>query len=214
MKEVMVYVEGPSDKAAMQALLRPLLEQKQQEGTTINFFESPVGDKKESVLMKVPIRAANIILNDPYSIVVAMPDLYPKNKAFPHETVDQLVHGILQNFSDALRMKKAQDDTRLKERFKVFCFKYELEALVLAAEDSLKNRLGANSLNVTWQIPVEDQNHDLPPKRIIESLFEKYGKRYTETVDAPLILSKCLYQDIADRCFQCFKPFVEFLVSL
>ena len=75
MKEVMIYVEGPSDKFSMQALLRPLLDQKKDEGVTIDFFESPEGDKKASVLLKVPKRAVNIILNNPNSIVVAVPDL-------------------------------------------------------------------------------------------------------------------------------------------
>jgi hypothetical protein len=38
----------------------------------------------------------------------------------------------------------------------------------------------------TWTIPVEDQNHDIPPKRIIEEIFKKYGKSYKESVDAPI----------------------------
>jgi hypothetical protein len=40
---VVVYVEGPSDKAAMTALLAPLLEQKRKKGIAIDFFESPTG---------------------------------------------------------------------------------------------------------------------------------------------------------------------------
>ena len=46
---VIVYVEGPSDKAAMNALLEPLLEQKRQEGISIEFFKTPAGDRKASV---------------------------------------------------------------------------------------------------------------------------------------------------------------------
>jgi len=212
--KVMVYVEGPSDKAAMYALLAPLLERKRQEGVTIGFFESPEGDKKASVLMKVPKKAVNILLNDPDSIVIAMPDLYPKDRGFPHTTVDELVKGIIKNFEEALRSKTARRNGRLKERFRVFCFKHDLEALILTAEDSLKNRLGIRSLPVSWRIPVEDQDHDRPPKRVVEDLFRKYGKRYKEVVDAPLILAACNYQNIADRCPQCFKPFVEFLAGI
>jgi hypothetical protein len=62
---VVVYVEGPSDRAAMLALLGPLLEQKRQKGVKVDFFESPEGDKKTSVLTKVPKRAAAIVRNDP-----------------------------------------------------------------------------------------------------------------------------------------------------
>jgi hypothetical protein len=86
------------------------------------------------VLTKVPKRAAVIIRNDPSAIVVTMPDLYPKNKAFPHETFEELKAGIVKNFDSALQSKGRKVDARLRERFKVFCFKHDLEALVLAAE--------------------------------------------------------------------------------
>jgi hypothetical protein len=211
---VIVYVEGPSDKAAMNALLRPLIEQKRQEGVTVDFFESPAGDKKTSVLTKVPQKAVNIILNDPHSIVVAMPDLYPKDKVFKHETVEELTQGIFKKFEEALAAKKAKSSADLHDRFKVFCFKYELEALLLASQEALQRRLGVKSLKPAWRIPVEDQDHDHPPKQIVEKLFSKYGKKYKETVDAPLILGASNYQEVANLCPQCFKPFVEFLSSL
>ncbi len=210
----LIYVEGPSDKAAMRALLRPLIEQKAQAGVAIEFFEAPEGDKKVSVLMKAPRKAVNILLNDPYSIVVVMPDLYPKNKGFPHETVTELTRGVLKLFDDALQAKKIEDDRRIRNRFKVFCFKYDLEALILAAEEPLKDRLEVKSLSVTWRLPVEEQDHDHPPKRIVQELFISQGKHYRETVDAPLILGASEYYAIAERCSQCFKPFVEFLEGL
>ncbi|MCI0695643.1 DUF4276 family protein [candidate division KSB1 bacterium] len=211
---VIIYVEGPSDKAAMNALLRPLIEQKHQEGVTIDFFESPAGDKKASVLTKVPQKAVNIILNDPHAVVVAMPDLYPKDKVFKHETVVELTNGILKNFEEALAAKKTKSRAGIRDRFKVFCFKYELEALLLASQEALQNRLGVKALKPAWRIPVEDQDHDHPPKQIVEKLFSKYGKKYKETVDAPFILGMSNYQKIADLCPQCFKPFVKFLSGL
>jgi hypothetical protein len=198
----------------MLALLDPLLKQKRQERVSIDFFESPEGDKKASVLTKVPKRAAAIIRNDPSALVVAMPDLYPKNKVFRHETFEEMKAGLLKNFDDALQSKGRKTDARLRERFKVFCFKYDLEALILAAEEALKDRLGVTALARRWRVPVEDQNHDRPPKRIVQELFEKCGKRYQGTVDAPLILGASRYQEIADRCPQCFKPFVQFLAGL
>lgn len=212
--KVLVYVEGPSDKLAMLELLRPLIQRKSTEGVAVLFFDAPKGDKKKSVLLKVPRRAANIILNDPHSTVVAMPDLYPRNKGFPHETFDQLRKGILRNFREALRNKSADEDPRLEERFQVFCFKHDLEALILASEEALKSRLGARSLDRSWRVPVEDQNHDLPPKRIVEDLFQKHGQLYKNTVDAPLIMAASAYDRIADACPQCFKPFVKFLESV
>ncbi len=211
---VVIYVEGPSDKAAMTQLLQPLLEQKKQENVKIDFFETMEGDRKASVLTKAPIRAVNILLNKPASVVVAMPDLYPKNKSFPHETAEEMFDGIRRRFEDALKKKTGDVDPRIAERFRVFCFKHDLEALLLAAEDGLKTRLGLRRLNVSWKTPVEDQNYSHPPNRVIEELLKQHGQTYRDTLDAPLILGMSDYQEIADACPQCFKPFVEFIKKL
>jgi hypothetical protein len=212
--KVHVYVEGPSDKASMERLLAPMIEKKKWEGISIEFFEAPRGDKKTSVLEKVPRKAVNILVNDPEAVVVALPDLYPKNKAFPHETDKQLQDGIVSNFRKELRNKGINEDERIISRFRAFCFKHDLEALLLAAEDALRRRIGARTLQRIWKLPVEDQDHDVPPKRKVETLFARNNKKYVDTVDAPLILSSQDYDAIADLCPQCFKPFVEFLSGL
>lgn len=212
--KVLIFVEGPSDEAAMRELLAPLLEAKRKMGIKIEFFEAPEGDKKDSVLRKVPIKAVNIILHDPDSLVVALPDLYPKNKTFPHKTAEELYAGVRRNFEAALQSKAGAVEARYTERFRVFCFKYDLEALLLGAEEALKDRLGIKKLPISWTIPVEDQDHDLPPKRVVERLFSQYGQRYKDTIDAPLILGASDYHDLARLCPQCFNPFVEFLEAL
>jgi hypothetical protein len=210
---VCVFVEGSSDKLCMETLLKPLIERKEGEGVGISFFEAPKGDKKKSVLGKVPLKAVNILRNDHTAIVVAMPDLYPRNKAFPHETFEELKEGILRIFRGALQEKTGTLDQRIVERFTVFCFKHDLEALILACEDSLASRLGTRTLRRTWRLPVEDQNHDHPPKRVVQELFDSHGDAYDQTVDGPMILRGEEYQNLADRCPQCFQPFVRFLES-
>ena len=110
--------------------------------------------------------------------------------------------------------EKEIQDYRLQDRFKVFCFKYDLEALILAAKSALENVLGGSSVETNWQIPVEDQNHDLPPKMVVETIFRNQGKCYKGTVHASLILGQANYQELAEKCFQCFKPFVAFLEAL
>ncbi|MEO5931754.1 MAG: DUF4276 family protein [Candidatus Kapaibacterium sp.] len=210
---VVVYVEGPADEAVMRTLLRPLLERKAQLGIAIDFFEAPSGNKKASVLTKVPVAAVNILRNNPLAIVIAVPDLYPRNIGFPHETVQELRDGMMDLFNRTL-VKKGIDDIRLAERFHVFCFKHDLEALVLSDPEALRNRLNVESLVPTWTIPVEDQNHDRPPKRVVEDLFREQGMRYKGAVDASLMLKDADYRIIAERCFQCFKPFVQFLENL
>jgi hypothetical protein len=93
---VEIYVEGTSDKYAMEALLATLIEQKLQQGISIKFFavkgndNDKGGDAKKDLLTKTPIKAVNIICNQPDSIVVVMPDLYPQNKGFEHETIQEL----------------------------------------------------------------------------------------------------------------------------
>ena len=217
--KVNIYVEGPSDKNAMEALLVNLIDQKSEEGVRIEFF--PIkgsnndrgGDAKRDLLLKAPTKAVNILCNAPNSIAIILPDLYPRNKGFTHETFQQLEAGIMEIFSQALQKKGIQDE-RLKERFKVFCFKYEMEALILAAESGLRGKLGVTDLEVTWTIPVEDQNHDRPPSRIVEQLFRDCGKGYNKPVDPQLILRNTSYQEIAEKCPQCFKPFVEFIEGI
>ncbi len=214
MKKVLIYVEGPSDKYAMNSLLETLIDEKLQAGIQISFMEAPSGDKKKSVIMKVPEKAVNILLNDPQAIVVALPDLYPKNKAFTHETAEELISGINLNFSKAMDRKGINDKESFQSRFKAFCFKYDLEALILASPVALANRLGVDNLKIQWKLPVEDQNNDRPPKRVVEDIFSTYHKRYVDTVDAPAILSQVSYRELANNCSQHFKPLVDFLEHL
>lgn len=217
--KVEIYVEGTSDKYALEALLSHLIDEKLQQGIRIEFF--PVkgsnndrgGNAKKDLLTKIPIKAVNIIRNNPSAIVVIMPDLYPKNIGFDHQTIQELENGILENFNQVLQSKQINDN-RLRERLRVFCFKHDLEALILAAESQLISILDVNSLPLTWTRPVEDQNHDVPPKNIVEEIFRRYGKKYKGTIDAPNILVSARYQDIAEQCPQAFRPFVEFLENL
>jgi hypothetical protein len=212
--KVYVYVEGPSDKAALAALLAPLLRRLREKKVYVTFFDEASGDRKKAILLKVPDRAVNILHSQPRNLVVAMPDLYPKNRGFPHTTFAELQAGILENFRAAARRKKIQKGEELEQRFKVFCLKHDLEALLLAAFEPLKAHLGSPSLKPTWRLPVEDVDHDRPPKRVVEELFQSCGQRYKDTVDAPLVLGASHYAELAEACPQCFQPFTEFLESL
>jgi hypothetical protein len=48
----------------------------------------------------------------------------------------------------------------------------------------------------------------------IPTIKIKGYRPYKGTIDAPLILGNSNYTTIAQRCPQCFKPFVEYLESL
>ncbi|HPA45055.1 MAG TPA: DUF4276 family protein [bacterium] len=211
---VNVYVEGPSDKYAMETLLSPLIQQKKQQGIAVEFFESPSGDKKKTSLTKVPVKAANTLLNRLDTYVVAVPDLYPMNRGFPHTNAGELIAGMKAEFQKALERKAPDCDPRIAERFRAFCFKHDLEALLLASEEALRSHLGVSQFKQEWRQDVEEQDDKNPPKRIVERLFQECGKKYHDVVDAPLILSKVRYEEVAARCPQGFGPFVDFLQSL
>ena len=210
----LVFVEGLSDVEAMTTLLAPLIERKAQEGVTIAFYEAPPGDKKRQLLLTVPRNAVDMLANRPDTCVIVVPDLYPLGRGFPHQTAAELCAGIRQQFLDALREKRRVNDARIAERFHAFCFKHDMEALLLAAEDSLKARLRVAKFGLKWKKPVEDQNGERPPSRIVEELFRKHRRTYHKSTDALFILQKVDYRDIAAACPQCFAPFVAFLEAL
>ncbi len=209
MSEVFVYVEGPSDQLGMRELFAGVIEVARQTGKKVDFY--PL-DGKKPLLNKGPTRAVNILRNKPNSYVFLVPDLYPRNKPFPHETFAQLKEALHRKFNEELQRKACKD--RLADRFFVHCFKYDLEALILASEEPLLARLEKSKFSQPWKKPVENQNHDKPPKRIVEALFSDVGKKYKDTADVPWILKRSRHQDLANKCQQNFKPFVEDLLKV
>ncbi len=207
---VIVYVEGPSDRLAMEELLNGLLAHLRERGVAVDFIPT---EGKKRLMHQTPLKALNILRNASDTIVVALPDLYPPNVGFPHRTFPELCQALRQAF-ERQRTLKGDVDERLSARFRIFCFKHDLEALVLAAETALASRLGAPAIDRAWILPVEDQDHNHPPKRIVEQIFAARGEWYHDTIDAPLILGASRYDQIAAACPQCFKPFVDFLESL
>jgi len=209
MSEVFVYVEGSSDQLGMRELLAGVIELAGQNGKRVDFYAL---DGKEPLLKKGPIRAVNILKNRPNSYVFLVPDLYPKNKPFPHTTYAELKDAVHRKFSEELQRKGC--DNRLTDRFFVHCFKYDLEALILASEEALLARLEKTRFTRSWTQPVENQNHDNPPKRIVERLFSDSGKKYKDTADVPWILKRSSYQDLIEKCPQNFKAFVKDLLRI
>lgn len=209
MKEIFVYVEGPSDQLGLRELFADLIQLAHLKGNTVDFY--PLNGK-DPLLTKGPIRAINILRNRPHSYVFLLPDLYPPNVPFQHKTFTELQLEIQNRFNAELRRKKC--DPRLADRFFVYCFKYDLEVLILASEDVLLKRLMKSRFSREWIKPVEDQNHHQPPKRIVEALFQDAGLRYKDTIDVPWILKRSSYRELAERCPQNFKPFVAGLARM
>lgn len=209
MREVFVYLEGPSDQLSMKKLLNNVIQNAAHKGHRVEFLY--LGGK-ETLLKKGLIKAINILRNKPNSCVFLVSDLYPPNNPFPHRTFEELKSGLEKKFVDKLDTKGC--DRRMKERFYVHCFKYDLETLLLASEEQLLKRLGMKKFSRKWRIPVEEQNHNHPPKRVIEALFSGANKQYKDTIDAPWILERSNYADLTMRCPQNFKPFLDDLFNI
>jgi len=198
-----VYLEGPSDQLGMRELLQSLIEAASEQGRCLLFFALT---GKKLLLVKGPRRALHILRNQPESHVFLVPDLYPPNIAFPHKDYEALKIGLKSRF--CAELERSSSDRRLEERFHVHCFKHDLETLVLASEESLLAVLRKRRFSQDWSRPVETQNDDKPPKRIVKALFDDAGMTYKETVDVPKVLAGSSLVDLMARCLENFAPFV------
>ena len=161
MREAFVYLEGPSDRLGMEKLLSNVIDLAAEKGNSVKFI--PLNGK-EPLLNKGPVRAVNILRNRPESWVFLVPDLYPPNKPFSHETFDELKTELEKRFLTEIRRKNI--DARIFRRFRVHCFQYDFEVLLLASDKQLFQRIGTKPKAAKWIVPVEKQDHGKPPKRV------------------------------------------------
>jgi hypothetical protein len=213
---VLVYVEGPSDRAGLEALLRDLIGRGRKVGVGISFY--PRGGKGW-ILQELGRTAARHLKSRAEDYVFALPDLYPMAQ-YEH-TGDR--HRSLQELQELLRRRfsAAADEIGLPEQarshYRPHCLKHDLEALLLGVPELLKQRLGTrDAIEKSWRKPVEEQNDREPPKRVVEQLFRKYRKRqaYIESADAPWVLGRANPQDLCKACPQSFLPFFTELSRL
>ena len=214
--KVIVYVEGPSDQKALAALLKPIIDEGRSKGIGISF--SPQNGKSP-ILEDVPRKAAEHLKQNPGDWILALPDLYPMamydGTDNPHRSFAELVELLRQRFNTRAVKLDLPEETR--QHFRVHCLKHDLEALILAAPEQLRDRLKTkDALRDWWRRPVEDQNDDRPPKRVVEDLFKKYRKnaRYVDTSDAVWILERASLAEIDAACTQQFAPFVRELRAI
>lgn len=208
--KVSVYVEGDSDRVALEALLKPIRLAAREKGRALKIFGKAGG--KDYLLNTLPAQAPALLKSGSRDHIFALPDLYPMakytNTEARHQNCQELRQVILERFrkeSEARGMS-----AEIQARFHVHCLKHDLEALILSVPELLRQRLGTSDALGKWRHPVEDQNDSEPPKVVVERLFRKYKPRagYTETLDAPWILGRARLEDIEAACQQCFAPFI------
>lgn len=207
--KVLVYVEGPSDRDALRGLLRSVLAEGQRRRVGIQFL--PLGDKAK-ILDTSAGKAARYLAEHPEDWVVALPDLYPMahydGTPNEHRSFADLERLLTERFAQAAR--KYRVTRQAQDHFRVHCLKHDLEVLLLASPDQLRQRLGTDHALGQWRLPVENQNDQQPPKRVVEALFKKYRPKpgYVETVDAPWILERASLEAVVASCPQNIAPFV------
>ncbi|MDZ4822757.1 MAG: DUF4276 family protein [Flavobacteriales bacterium] len=206
MKQVYVYVEGPSDKLALESLLKPLVVRKFSETVFIDFF--PL-DSQRNVHLKGTKKAIGILRNQGHYQVVLLPDLYPPFNGA--RTIEELKESVIARFKSEAELLNISDIDFLLQRFHVHCFKHDLEVLLLAAKEAMSAYLQVHTLTAAWRIPEEEQNHDQPPKRITERLFRERNRKYKDTIDAEAILRNVDYKILVEKCPESFGVFVNFL---
>ncbi|MCC7537322.1 MAG: DUF4276 family protein [Deltaproteobacteria bacterium] len=208
---VLVYVEGPSDRDALPKLLRDVYAEARSARVAIKLLAE--GDKAR-VLRAGPRKAALHLRENPRDWVFVLPDLYPMSAYAGTDNA----HASFEELDALLRHRFAVEadqvglPTAVRHHFRAHCLKHDLEALLLAAPDVLKKRLGTDDkIEKGWQQPVEDQNDDKPPKYVVTELFKKYKQkgRYTDTIDAPWILERAQLDVVMAACPQRFAPFVR-----
>jgi len=195
--KVWVYVEGHSDRLALEALWAPWKARLRQRGWGLEII--PL-DHKSGFLKRIGARAAHKLASDACDLVVGLPDLYPnaeyRNTAWAHNTHDDLrkvQEGLVKRaLRDRFGLGAADADERLG-RFCGTCLKHDLEMLLLAAPDALRAVLETAEQLGEWRHPVEDQNQVEPPKRVVERLFREKSRRresYRNTDHAVKVLGK------------------------
>lgn len=193
--KVWVFVEGQSDRIALEALWAKWRENLRGKGWGIQII--PL-ENKSKYFRKIGAHAAEKLANNDQDLAVGLPDLYPNREyegtPFKHANLNELKAvqtGLVKDSLEAIygiRAAKLQDALN---RFCPTALKHELEMLLLAAHEELRAFLGTRDTLGSWRHPVEDQNQIKPPKDIVADLFRlKKGRRYRDTTDAQGVLQR------------------------
>ena len=193
--KVWIYVEGESDRLALENLWQNWRQRLQTAGHGIRIL--PLADKSK-FFHRIGPRAARRLCDNGEDIVIGLPDLYPNQPyvgtRFKHANMTELKSVQRDEVSDALQRVFGVNSSRaeqLLERVLPSALKYDLEMLLLAAQREIRGYLGTPDQLGKWRSPVEDQNQQRPPKLIVEELFRTKSKAkhaYRETKDASAIL--------------------------
>ncbi|MCX5644279.1 MAG: hypothetical protein NTZ17_06295 [Phycisphaerae bacterium] len=218
--KVWVYVEGPADRSGLEALWDGWRQKLKQAGWGIHVI--PL-DGKDKFFRKIGAHAVEKLIADSRDLVVGLPDYYPNQPylgtRYQHATLKALLDVQQKLVRDTLESRRCDAGTFLG-RFHASSLKHDLEMLLLAARGQLCAHLGTPDHLGHWRRPVEDQNHDRPPKRVVEELYlQKKGRAYRDTKDAPAVLAsvsdprQLLYLESGQLQCPVFKEMLDWLAE-
>ncbi len=198
-----VFVEGPSDVEGLKALWQSWLLRLRPSGHGIAVFSLK---DKSNYLKKFGERAAERLVANPDDVVVGLPDLYPVTPFDPteyqHRNLEELKQlqrkAVIKSLQKTQNCSKSTAEGIAGQRLYTSALKYDFEMLLLAAKEALRLALGTSEALGNWKEPVEDQNFEHPPKRVVEELFlskSSTRRAYRDTKDAPSVLRRV--KDIA-----------------
>lgn len=198
--KIWVYVEGESDRLALQALWDQWISELRSKGCGLRTIKL---DTKDKFLRKIGPLAAEKLVHGPEDLVIGLPDFYPNapyaETTRKHETVQELQElqrsAVAKDLERIFGLRGHRLDQAMK-RFWPSALKHDLEMLLLAAKEQLRQVIGTKDRLGRWSLPVEDQDQIRPPKRIVEELFRTkrpMKRAYRDTKDAPAVLKKVEY---------------------
>jgi len=211
-----VYVEGPSDRDALDSLMANYVQACHKTSWEVRFIK--LGTKHD-VLARGPAMAWANLESASADHVIAMPDLHPLTGFAPEYAHDsyQGLQALLGSLLE--RHAKAEGQARLPRdiarRFHAFALCHDLEMLLLAAREELERHLGLarGALRGRYTSPAEDQDDREYPKKVVQQLFRQHkGRAYDDVDDAPAILATA--SPVALRLSGECPRFSEFLTAL
>ncbi len=192
-----VFVEGPADELGLEALWEGWRRRLRERGHGIKVIQL---NGKSRFFKRFGRDAAEKLAANECDLVVGLPDLYPalpfEPTQFKHQNIADLREVQERLVLDGLRETQGmsvEESRRRIERLHASAFKHDFEMLLLAAREELRAVLETKDQLGNWRQPVEEQDFEWPPKRIVEDLFRTKTKRkrsYRDTTDAPLVLRR------------------------
>jgi len=184
---IRIYVEGPSERAALPKLLAPV----RPTGARLDIY--PL--KGSRFLKEIGFRAGAVLWQEKDAHVFACPDLAPRESyhgtRWAYSDYDSLAALLGREVGSDLRARLGtQRAKQLMRRFHPHPFRHDFEVLLLACPDLLKRYIGTNvDITTQYRKNPEDQDFNEYPKRVVGKLFSRFAKRrYDPVADCPRIL--------------------------